>query len=184
MGSFDLIQQTVVGSGGTANITFSSIPNTYTDLKIVLSIRTNYTLSARDDVKITLNNDTGSNYSSRRLIGYDSGQRLADGASGTPSQNLTLFTTTNLTTVSTFGMMEIYIPNYTASTTKSYLIDPSGPNNSSTSWILGITSHNYNQTTAISNVKIEPAYGTAFVEHSSASLYGITAGSSGGVTVS
>ena len=39
--TFKKIQTVTVGSGGAASIDFTSIPQTYTDLKIVLSARTN-----------------------------------------------------------------------------------------------------------------------------------------------
>ena len=37
--TFELISSTVVGAGGAADITFSSIPSTYTDLIVKLSTR-------------------------------------------------------------------------------------------------------------------------------------------------
>lgn len=39
--TYQIIQTVTVGAGGAASIDFSSIPQTYTDLKILLSGRTN-----------------------------------------------------------------------------------------------------------------------------------------------
>ena len=42
MATFIKIASVEVGSGGAANIDFTSIPQTYTDLKLVYAIRTSY----------------------------------------------------------------------------------------------------------------------------------------------
>jgi hypothetical protein len=57
-----------VGSGGAANIEFTSIPGTYTDLLIKLSAR-NVT-NTETTGAIYFNNDTtNANYTARRLLG-------------------------------------------------------------------------------------------------------------------
>lgn len=54
---------TFTASGSSGTITFSSIPSTYTDLVLV----SQYQVSANDYTDITLNSDTGSNYSGTYL---------------------------------------------------------------------------------------------------------------------
>ena len=50
----------------SSSITFSSIPNTYTDLRLVVS---NAITSAGDNLAIQINGDTGANYSLTNLRG-------------------------------------------------------------------------------------------------------------------
>ena len=52
-----------------ANITFSSIPSTYTDLVLVVSAKTN---TAAAQIYMTINGDSGSNYSRTVLFGTGS----------------------------------------------------------------------------------------------------------------
>ena len=57
--TFSAIATVTVGSGGTANIEFTSIPSTYTDLKLMLSGRTSNNDSLHYGPNyITFNNDT------------------------------------------------------------------------------------------------------------------------------
>jgi hypothetical protein len=63
--TYDKIATTTLGSN-TANITFSSIPATYTDLRVVCVATGSGNFGAR------LNGDTGSNYSHTDLIGNGS----------------------------------------------------------------------------------------------------------------
>ena len=74
--TYKAIATVTVGSGGAANIEFTSIPATYTDLVIHLSGRTTRNDTA-DDIGIELNNvtptgfpDSSGNYTNRRLLGY------------------------------------------------------------------------------------------------------------------
>jgi len=65
--TFELIYSATVGSGGAADITFNTIPSTYTDLCVKISSRSNR--SATDDfLKIWFNGLT-TNLSHRSLNG-------------------------------------------------------------------------------------------------------------------
>jgi hypothetical protein len=55
------IEQVVVGAGGTATITFDSIPSTYENLEIELMCRSAYA-AVFDFGNINVNDDTGNNY--------------------------------------------------------------------------------------------------------------------------
>lgn len=67
--SYESIATTTVGSGGTASITFSSIPSTYTHLQVRGILQSARATFSRDEYKITINSDTGNNYSSHNIIG-------------------------------------------------------------------------------------------------------------------
>jgi hypothetical protein len=179
MSAWTVIAHTEVGSGGQAEISFSSIPATYTDLKVVLSGRTNSsTFGVVDTAIIYFNTDTSStaNYTMRTLWG--------DGSNTTSDTTKRgAFITGATATSSTFGSVEYYIPNYTAAVNKSVSIDGVSENNATTAY-QGIHAWLWSNTAAINAITIKNETGGSFVQYSSATLYGITKGSSGGVTVS
>jgi hypothetical protein len=69
--SYESIATVTVGSGGSASVTLSSIPATYTHLQIRGILRASYNLS-NTSVRLTFNSDTGTNYSSHDLTGVNS----------------------------------------------------------------------------------------------------------------
>lgn len=170
--TMNLIEHIEVGSGGAASLTFSSIPATYTDLKIVLSARTTYASTA-DFLNIYPNGST-SNLTQRRLSG--SGDSAT---SGTATRN---YINGDSATASTFGNLEFYIPNYASSNAKSISTDGVTENNAANAYQI-VEATLWNDTTAISSIELNPVNGN-FVQYSSATLYGITAGSDGTTTVS
>ena len=58
--TYQLINSNTVGSGGTATVTFSSIPATYTDFKVVASARTNASNAYNDWIVVSYNGSTTS----------------------------------------------------------------------------------------------------------------------------
>ena len=159
-----------VGSGGAASIDFSSIPNTYTDLVIKLSLRgsdaNNYVNS-----RVTFNGSS-SGYTSKLLYGLGSGTPGSLNNSVTNAVDFSSYGTGSSATSSTFGNTEIYIPNYAGSTNKSLSVDAVSENNATTA-IAALTAGLWSNTAAITQVTITPAVGT-FVQYSSAYLYGVS----------
>ena len=173
-----LIERIEVGSGGAASITFSAIPADYTDLYLVLSVRTNNTI-AHVDGKITFNANT-SNYSRLNLYGTGSGVFTTSAAN-----QMAFFDTSSAgsRTANTFANVQIYIPNYASSNYKSYSSD-GGEENNAAAAIMGIWAGLWSDTSAITEIKLEDYNGGSWVQYSSASLYGVTSGSDGTTTVS
>ena len=68
MATMTALSTVTVGAGGAATISFSSIPQTYTDLKIVFSGRSARTASAYDSLFVKFNSTT-TTYAGRRLYG-------------------------------------------------------------------------------------------------------------------
>jgi hypothetical protein len=162
-----------------ASITFSSIPQTFTDLVLVTSLRSNRgSPSTEDSVKIEFNTIT-SGYSGRFLRGEGSGTN----SSSFSDAFILLNQNAGGTTANTFSSASLYIPNYTSSSNKSLSVDIVQENNSSDSRLL-IVSALWSNTAAITSLTLTPNVGTALVQFSSATLYGITKGSDGIVTVS
>jgi len=165
--TYTLISSVTVGSGGAANIEFTSIPATYTDLVVKISPRTNRATLVADILSLSFNSNT-SNRSVREL--YGSG-------SSTFSSN-----TTNMyagyvpcagATASTFGNVEIYIPNYTSVNNKSVSVDSVSENNATESYA-NLQANLWSNTAAITSITLTPVVGTLFNQYSTAYLYGIS----------
>lgn len=163
--TFELIGNSIVGSGGSSSITFSSIPSTYTDLCLKVSAR-----GTSSDVFINCKfafNASESSFSQRTIYGNGS-----SAASYTRSDNLNMFLATAANnTASTFGNADIYIPNYAGSNIKSFVIEDVTEYNSGESY-LQLHSGLWSSTAAITSITMTPQTGS-FAQYSSAYLYGI-----------
>jgi hypothetical protein len=167
MANMTLIQAITVGAGGAAAMDFTSIPQTYTDLKIVISARNTSTSGNESQILLTVNGN-GSNGSWRLLYGTGSGV-FAGNNSGylqpahAPSAN---------TTANTFGNAEIYFPNYTSSSAyKSFSSDFATENNT-TSALIGIYANLWSSNSAITQLTLT-SNASNFVQYTTAYLYGI-----------
>ena len=169
------IEQVTVGSGGAASITFSNIPQEgFTDLLLVWSGRSSFS-DVVVDPQVSFNGSSA-NFTGRRLFGTganvfsDSTARRISADPGATA------------TANTFSNGQLYIPNYRSSVAKSFSTDAVGENNGTTAYQM-ITAGLWNDTSAITTIALSYVAGN-FVQHSTASLYGVTAGSDGIVTVS
>ena len=155
-----------VGSGGASTIDFTSIPNTYTDLVLKVSARSNRS-DTTDNLIISFNGSTSS-LSFRYLQG--------SGATAYSSSGLTGYVGSlngNTATSSTFGNAEIYIPNYAGSTNKSVSSDTVDETNGTNAYAT-LTAQLWSNTAAITSISLKPQVGSLFVQHSTAYLYGVS----------
>jgi hypothetical protein len=186
--TYTLIAHTEL-TGTQSAIEFNSIPQTFTDLLLVVSARSNRsTNNFYTNGKLGINNST-TGYSMRNLTGQFDGSSNAVTSGTGLNDNVWAFTFPgNNTTASTFGNAQFYFPNYTGSTAKSVSLDHVSEHNAQDflSWQVGILAGLTTQTAAITSIQIgiRSLDTASLVSGSSATLYGITAGSSGGVVVS
>ena len=160
-----LIASSTAGSGGTAYIEFTNIPQTYTDLYIVLSLRSN---DSRVHTWVNLKpNGSAANGTSRQLYGTGS-----SAISGNLARVQLQAVPANTATASTFGNASIYIPNYASSNNKSFSGYSVSETNATTSEI-GLDANLWSDSTAISSFQIYPGDGSLWLQHSTAYLYGI-----------
>ena len=160
--TYKLIDKTTLGSSQTS-ITFSAIPNTYTDLLIKFSALSDLSAGGGGQVvRIKPNNDTST--SGKYLTG--------DGSSASSGGNDFIGSQPSGWTANTFSNTEIYIPNYLSSNYKSISADGLGENNATRadSWLTAIL---WSNTAAITSIVLTPYYATNFVSGSSFYLYGI-----------
>lgn len=149
----------------TANIvTFSSIPSTYTDLVLVVSVKAGTNASAN----ISFNNDTASNYSYTVLDGdgstASSNRQSNVGGIQLISWSIGMGSTTN------FSMATAHIMNYSNSNTFKTAIIRSMPINASNAMGVNAFVGTWRNTAAITTLSI---VGTNFTAGSTFSLYGI-----------
>lgn len=178
--SMTLIQHTELGSAASS-ITFSSIPQTYTDLLLVVSPKLSYAATTAS-LGVFLNS-AASDTSYRWLRG--NGSTAASGSDSSRQDFYIGEAPANSSTSNTFGNYQILIPNYTGSQQKSMSSDGVGENNATTAYPY-ISAGLCSKTAAVTSVTVRGFEGTSgdLVQYSSATLYGITKGSAGGVTVS
>jgi hypothetical protein len=117
-------------SSGAGQLNFNNIPQTYTDLKIVVSQRNT---GSGNYEPLAFRFDSSAAVYSNTAIGTDgstpTSQRV--GASAYMSYNGYLNVASNGATANTFGLYELYIPNYTSSAFKQVIIDAVTENNNS-----------------------------------------------------
>jgi hypothetical protein len=160
------IATVTVGAAGAANIDFTGIPQTFTDLKVVLSARSSVSNWA-DNIRVAINGSS-SNFT-RRSIYAESG--TAGSEVGTIGNLVGLLPGTT-STANTFGILDIYIPNYTVTANKTFWVDSTSENNSSTSgmWIVAGL---WSSTSAITQLTLTNNSTSNFLQYSTATLYGI-----------
>jgi hypothetical protein len=163
--TFVQIASVTVGSGGAANIDFSSIPATYTDLVIYLSLR-DETTNGFPVVTMEINGVT-TDRTWKRLRGDGSAASSTNATTGEintmPGANKT---------ASTFGSIQVYLPNYAGSTNKSFSVDGVAESNATAADTI-LNAGLWSQTTAINQLTFKSASATDFNQHSTATLYGI-----------
>ena len=80
--SFESIQTATVGAGGSATISFTSIPGTYKHLQLRAITRDNLGFNTAE-VNFTFNSDTSANYSRHALFGTGAGSLTAESNAST-----------------------------------------------------------------------------------------------------
>jgi hypothetical protein len=162
------ISTVTVGSGGSAFMSFSSIPQTYTDLLIKASIRSDGGGDYADQIRMKVNGVSATDSSFTQKV-------LRDAAGTVDSYNQSVnqlgYAVGPTATASVFGSLDVYIPNYTVSQYKSISNDTVTENNS-TSVMLTLSANLWSNNAAITSLDIYVISGNC-VQHSTATLYGI-----------
>jgi hypothetical protein len=164
--TYTLIASQTLASSATT-VTFSSIPQTYTDLCLRISARTNSS-TTYEYMYINFNN-----------TGYASTVRYMQGG-GTGTLNSGLDSATgyiginngNTSTANIFGNSEVYIPNYAGSAYKSYSTNGTQENNATASYMHFLAGL-WSNTAAINQIAIQAGNTQSFLQYTTMYLYGI-----------
>jgi hypothetical protein len=166
--TYQLISSVTVGSGGAANIQFTSIPATFTDLVVKMSVRC--AASSPTRVYVRFNGaSTDANLSTIRLFGEATSPGSDSISAGQPA-----WASGTSTTADIFNNAEFYIPNYLSSNSKSFSADTVQENNSSTQAYLGLFAGLWSSSSAINQINLLMQDSSNFLQHSTAYLYGIS----------
>jgi hypothetical protein len=167
-----LIETKTLGADA-ASIEFTSIPQDFTDLVVLISARNS---STSNFFRIEINGSS-SNFTERALTSTGSAASSSTGSAG-PFGRMSISTNT----ANTFGNTQFYLPNYAGATNKSISVDAVSENNA-TEALMTLLAGLWSQTAAITSVLFRTG-ANDFVAGSTFSLYGITKGSDGIVTTS
>lgn len=157
---YELIAHQKLESTASA-ITFSNIPQTYTDLYVTVSVRST---NADDGLFFKFNNTT-SNTSWRNLLGYGTGT-LSQGGGGWLAGG-----GVRSGTASTFTNVQVYVPSYASGVAKTASVDSTSEENGSTAYQF-LVNNLWNDTAAINRIDFYLQGGQLAVG-SSATLYGV-----------
>lgn len=158
--------ETVEVASPVSSITFSSIPQGYTDLKLVASVRSNR--AASEDGFGVAPNGASSGYTYRILSGNGSS---ASSVATAYEQIWAVRVNGNTTTSNTFSSVEVYFPNYTGSTAKSYSADSVTENNATEAYAT-LSAILQSSTSAITSLTVQTINGTV-ATNSTFTLYGV-----------
>jgi hypothetical protein len=163
------LAETTVGATSVSSISFNNIPQNYTDLKVVVSARVSRAGTTGSTIAIIFNGVT-SGYSDRTLRG-NGASAASSTSSGADIRDIIVPSVD--AAASTFSNQEFYIPNYTGSTNKSISIDSVMEDNA-TQASSNLTAGLWSNISAITSITFtEPNGPSNFVQHTTATLYGI-----------
>jgi hypothetical protein len=165
-GSYESIASVTVGAGGASNITFSSIPSTYTHLQIRGITRN---ANATDATIIRLNSDSGSNYARHFMRGNGTAATAATSTSVSAMEGA--FTAYSGTTANAFTSEIIDILDY-SNTNKNTTIRVLGGADLNGSGAINFISGLWRNTAAVTSILISADSGN-LVQYSSFALYGV-----------
>lgn len=167
--TYEKISSSTVGSGGVSSITFNSIPQTYTDLKIVFSCRTD-NASIGQSIGVLFNGTSSGN----SWVAFWGNGTSSPSSYGSSQSDLYVGESTGAQASSSiFGSGEVYIPNYTGSWYKT-LTSISASEHNGTNGNTFFTSALSGVGGAITSLTIRGYGGSQTIQqHSSFYLYGI-----------
>lgn len=156
-----------VGAGGASYLQFSSIPQNYTDLLIVCSLRGSYSYSGNLGLVLTVNSQTAGNAKNIEAngSGYASYTNASSAQAGTFGGNLI--------TANSFSNTSIYITNYQSTGIKTFVADSAWEQNATSAFMNLIGSTITNGAAITSIILGDGTAGAGFTQYSTATLYGI-----------
>jgi hypothetical protein len=169
-GAYDALATVTVPSGGAASVTFAGIPTGYKHLQIRGIART--ATGNANNAYITLNGDTGANYSWHQLFGSGSGNAGASGSANQSATGVSMFNFSDSTfAANIFGIGIMDILDY-ANTNKFKTVRLLTGTDSNGGGFIIMRSAGWRNTAAITSISITPDSGT-FAQHTQFALYGV-----------
>jgi hypothetical protein len=169
--NYVLLQKNTVGGAGASSVTFSSIPQTYSDLIIKVSAKTTDANIAQS-MYMTINGGAQGSVLSQNWMIAD-GSSTAAGYYSSISLVYPFYINGSTSTANSFGNGVIYIPNY-ANTTKQKSMSSEGvaENSTTSQGRIEVGAISFASTSAITSLLFGPGAGS-FTQYSTFYLYGI-----------
>jgi hypothetical protein len=171
-GDFESIATVTVGSGGAANIEFTSIGTDWQHLQLRGLLRTTTANTGLDDVRLQLNSVTTTSYAYHTLEGNGSSASASNGSSLSSIGRATYAPRANATASAFLGIV-VDILDYAASSKTRVVRTLAGADLNGSGAVL-VGSGFLNSTTAVSSIKLFPEANN-FVQYSTLALYGVKA---------
>ena len=167
--SYALIATSAATSGGSSTLAFTSIPQTYSHLRLVISARSNRS-SSGDYGLVSFNSAVAD--SAMQL--WNSGNNKID----TTTTNTVMITPDSASVSGAFSNTEIFVPNYTNSLPKLATVDSIAEDNIVGAQGVSIAflywSSGSASSSGITSISIAPRFGSLWLQYSTAYLYGIS----------
>lgn len=178
--TYGTLIQTINLGAQAASITFSSIPQTYTDLVVVMSLRAISTGTSRD---VQLVPNSSSAFNCRQMVMIGSTGNVSGSAQGLNDYINVGKCTAFDSPANSFGNAVTVITDYATTNPKRFSTNSTSVSGVSTSWsYMSISAGLTSATGAITSILVN-VFQTQLAQNSSISLYGVLKGS-GGATVS
>jgi len=170
--TYTLIKATTL-TGAQANVTFSSIPSTYTDLVVRWSARSAQA-NATTRININLNGVSGTSYSFSRF--HATATNVGGGNVTSFDKWWGEYVSANNSTSNTFGSGELYLPNYLSTQDKiaSFFSVAENATTANADSFVSALSSLATITSAITQIAFTLNTGDNFMTGSSFYLYGIS----------
>ena len=154
-----------VGAGGSSTVSFTNIPQGYTDLKFIFSAQGTYASAAFDGVYLSFNGSTN-NFTGK----YTQAITPSTPTSGSLGRYVGAFPTTTLT--NKFGSAELYVSEYSSNKYKMYTADAVTGGYSSNQALLEFINSIWSNPTPVTSVSFAFLSGN-FAQYSTVTMYGI-----------
>ncbi len=174
MAAFTVIDHTELGAAASSwDVT--SIPSSYDHLLVKVSARSDSSDTYGGEVRVTLNGDTGSNYSGTILWAYQSTPQSTR-ASSAAYMNYSYVSDASQA-AGTFGSATYWIPHYSNTANFKQMISSSAAEDTSSTdsdWILAVEAGLWQDTSAVDQITLTAGAADDFVQYSTFTLYGVT----------
>jgi len=168
--SFESIATVTVGSGGAANVEFTSIPGTYKHLQIRVLSRNDRASTNFNNIAFQINGNTGTSYASHLLRGDGSSILVA------PDTNATsidfIIQPASGAAANVMGVFVMDILDYADTNKFKTLRTLLGVDNNGSGYS-GLMSGLWQSTSALTSIKFYPSSGGNITQYSHFALYGI-----------
>lgn len=169
-GAYDSIATTTL-STSASSVSFTSIPSGYTHLQVRAIARSTTGGTAQDEIQLTVNSDTGSNYAYHFIYGNGSSAVASNGTSQTYIRSA--FAPRASATANSFGGLVIDILDYGNTSKNKTIRSLSGGDLNDSNGLIALCSGVWMSTSAITSITFKPESGNSFPQYSQFALYGI-----------